>query len=183
MSSRKIEDLHPEAQIAFLKFESILEANKLQFVRACTYRSDQEQQKLYNQGRTTLGPKITYARPGESKHNNTLSGKPASLAADYCPLINGKLADRKTDEELRLWRIMAQAANQVGLIWGGDWKEPKTDFTHFEYPLITNKKPQPEKPNLETELAERLKRIDAQLEKIGLAVDQMQAAFNKMTGA
>lgn len=183
MSSRKIEDLHPQAQTAFLKFESILEANKLQFVRACTYRSDQEQQKLYDQGRTTPGPIVTNAKPGQSRHNNKIGDKPASLAADYYPLINGKLADRKTDEELRLWRIMAQAANQVGLTWGGDWKEPKTDFPHFEYPLITNQKQQTERQDTVRALILKLEGAQAQIEKAELAIAETQAALSKMIGA
>jgi peptidoglycan L-alanyl-D-glutamate endopeptidase CwlK len=182
MSSRRIEDLHPQAQTAFLKFESILEANKVQYVRACTYRDDKEQQDLYNQGRTAPGKIVTHAKPGQSKHNFKIGDKPASLAADYYPLINGKLADRKTQQERDLWAILAAAADKTGLTWGGNWPEPKTDFPHFEYPLITNPKPEPTQAEVITALIATLENGKAQLEKIENAIGHALAVLNKMKG-
>lgn len=135
MSSRKIEDIHPAARPAFVAMEGELNRKGIAFVRACTYRSPQEQEELYAQGRTKQGRIVTHARAGQSKHNFQADGKPASLAADYYPLINGKLADRKTKQELDLWMQLAEAGERHGLIWGGRWQEPKTDFPHFEFQI------------------------------------------------
>jgi peptidoglycan L-alanyl-D-glutamate endopeptidase CwlK len=135
MASRSLEDLHPEARVAFMTFEKILLTRGLNFVRACTYRSPAEQNELYAQGRTKAGAKVTWAKGGQSKHNNELNGRPASLAGDYYPLVNGKLADNKTAEERYLWNEFASAAHEAGLEWGGNWKGGKADYPHFQYNL------------------------------------------------
>jgi peptidoglycan L-alanyl-D-glutamate endopeptidase CwlK len=36
----------------------------------CTYRSNEEQNRLYSQGRTTPGKIVTNAKAGQSKHNS-----------------------------------------------------------------------------------------------------------------
>lgn len=51
----------------------------------CGYRSPEEQDKLYAQGRKAKGKIVTHARAGESFHNY-------GRAIDYVPLINGKVA-------------------------------------------------------------------------------------------
>lgn len=135
MSSRKLADCSVEAAASFAEFELMLKAAGIEFVRACTYRSREEQAKLYAQGRTAPGKIATHAQPGESRHNDVRHGQPASNAADYYPLINGKLAGDETDEELLLWSRMGSYALSCGLIWGGKWKKKKIDRPHFELPI------------------------------------------------
>ena len=132
MASRQLKDMHPAVLPAYLEFEEEMKRCGIDFVRACTYRSPEEQNELYAQGRTKPGRKVTWVTGGGSKHNYQLDGEPASLAADYYPLINGKLANNKTKEELNQWYEMAKIAEELGISWGGRWKGGKVDFPHFE---------------------------------------------------
>lgn len=85
MPSRKLEDLHPTLQPIVGKFLERCEAAGLNILITCTYRSSAEQDALYAQGRTKPGAKVTHARGGQSRHNDTLDGKPASTAFDIVP--------------------------------------------------------------------------------------------------
>lgn len=136
MSSRKIDDCSIKMQAALMEFELQLQGAGISFVRACTYRSNDEQQALYDQGRKKPGYIVTWAMPGQSPHNDTEDGKPASNAADYYPLINGKLAGDRTDVELALWAKMGQIATACGLEWGGNWTARKKDKPHFQLPWM-----------------------------------------------
>ena len=52
-----------------------------------TYRSNMEQDQLYAQGRNGApGSIVTYVKGGQSDHNYTIDGKPASLAFDAAPI-------------------------------------------------------------------------------------------------
>src|SRR3989304_316651 len=72
MASRKIEDLTTPLQKAWgdglaewhQKYPDLAEP-----FLTCTYRSPAEQAQLYAQGRTKPGKIVTYAKPGQSKHN------------------------------------------------------------------------------------------------------------------
>ena len=75
----------------------------------CGYRSVEEQNRLYAQGRTAPGRIVTNARGGASWHNY-------GLAADYAFVAGGQLAWSGP------WRIFGRIARECGLEWGGDWK-------------------------------------------------------------
>lgn len=78
------------------------------------YRSNKEQQALYNQGRTTPGNIVTNARPGQSLHNY-------GLAIDYFLVSNdGSKALWTVNDK---WRRVATIAKSLGFEWGGDWKD------------------------------------------------------------
>jgi len=109
-----------------------LRGNHIEFVRACTYRSDREQAELFAQGRTKPGRIVTHASAGQSMHNDNHGGHPASNAADYYPIDHGKLMDNKTDTELAVWNRLGEIAEACGLEWGGRWKAPKTDMPHVQ---------------------------------------------------
>lgn len=130
MSSRKLEHMHHAHVKRFIEFETRMTLAGLFFVRACTYRSDAEQAQLYARGRTQKGQIVTWLRAGQSKHNHTIKGVPASLAADYYPLWNGKLATNNSPEEMQLWNTMGECARKAGLNWGGDWQNK--DKPHVE---------------------------------------------------
>jgi peptidoglycan L-alanyl-D-glutamate endopeptidase CwlK len=145
MASRKLEDTSIEAMCTFTEFEMQLNGKGIQFVRACTYRSSEEQNDLYAQGRMKPGRIVTWARGGQSPHNKTrpsgernIYGKnreiPASSAADYYPLLNGKLCNNDSDEEKTLWEQMGRIGRECGLEWGGDWTNGKRDMPHFQMP-------------------------------------------------
>jgi peptidoglycan L-alanyl-D-glutamate endopeptidase CwlK len=112
----------------------------------CTYRSAEEQDKLYAQGRTAPGRKVTNARAGKSKHNAVdTHGKPAAEAFDIVPLRNGKaiwgtsgngIDDDPTDDDkddLELWQRIGAHGVSVGLEWAGNWTSFR-EFPHFQNP-------------------------------------------------
>lgn len=132
MSSRKLCDCSIPMQAALAEFELALTGARISFVRACTYRSNAEQAELYASGRTKPGLIVTHALPGQSLHNDELSGVPASNAADYYPLVHGKLCGDSTDAELVLWDRLGDIAEKCGLEWGGNWPWPKRDRPHVQ---------------------------------------------------
>ncbi len=135
MASRDLNDLHPKMQALAIKFLEKCHAQGLEVMIYCTYRSNTEQDLLYAQGRTTNGPIVTYAKAGQSKHNFTVNGKPASLAFDGVPLRNGKpVWNKKTDEDYALWQKYGRIAKSVGLEWAGDWKRFK-EYAHCQISL------------------------------------------------
>lgn len=109
----------------------------------CTWRSNSEQEELYAQGRTKPGRILTNAKPGQSKHNFTLAGRPAAKAFDVVPLRHGKpvwgtggngIDDDTTDDDkddLELWQRVGNIGESVGLEWAGRWKNMR-EFPHFQ---------------------------------------------------
>jgi peptidoglycan LD-endopeptidase CwlK len=132
MPSRKLEDCSVQMLACLVEFEAQLTGKGIAFVRACTYRSPAEQEDLYALGRTRPGLIVTHARAYQSLHNDEKDGLPASNAADYYPLMHGKLAGDKTDAELELWKILGETAVQCGLDWGGSWLGAKRDRPHVQ---------------------------------------------------
>ncbi|MBB6462178.1 M15 family metallopeptidase [Flammeovirga kamogawensis] len=73
------------------------------------FRSFTEQEKLFNQGRTTKGGIVTNAIPGLSYHNY-------GWAVDVCEYKNGKPYWNSKN-----WGIIGDFGKKQGLVWGGDW--------------------------------------------------------------
>lgn len=86
------------------------------------YRSNAEQQKLYNQGRTTPGNIVTNARPGQSVHNY-------GLAIDFFLVSDdGNTALWTVNDK---WKRVAAIGKSMGFQWGGDWKS-FPDYPHLD---------------------------------------------------
>lgn len=88
------------------------------------FRSYEEQAALYFQGRTSPGPRVTNARPGQSLHNFGLA----------CDLVRDGVLDRRglqPDYRPESYEILGVCAAQVGLEWGGGWK--LKDFPHVQF--------------------------------------------------
>lgn len=83
------------------------------------FRSRDEQDRLYKQGRETPGPIVTNAKPGYSWHNY-------GLAFDVALLKDGK---RTWPEDRSLWERVGALGTSLGLKWGGSFG----DLPHFEY--------------------------------------------------
>jgi peptidoglycan L-alanyl-D-glutamate endopeptidase CwlK len=81
-------------------------------------RSFREQDRLYAQGRTTAGPKVTSARAGESVHNY-------GHAFDI-----GVFEGREYLGSGRKYDQVGVLGQEIGLHWGGTWRKP--DRPHFE---------------------------------------------------
>jgi len=143
MPSRNINDCHPSLQHMIHDFLGECRMKHIDVLITCTYRSQQEQDALYEQGRTTPGRIVTWTRV--SQHCATMSdGSPGSRAFDVVPLRHGVLvwgthgngldndpSDDETDD-LELWERVGQIGRSVGLEWGGDWPDDKTDRPHFQ---------------------------------------------------
>lgn len=132
IDSRKLDLLSVPMLACVMEFEAQLKGHGIKFVRSCTYRDNEAQDALYALGRTKPGRVVTWARGGQSLHNDTQDGQPASNAADYYPLVFGKLAGTATDDDLALWAKMGQIATACGLEWGGNWPAGKVDRPHVQ---------------------------------------------------
>jgi peptidoglycan LD-endopeptidase CwlK len=83
------------------------------------FRSVEEQNLLYEQGRTTEGSIVTNAKGGESLHN-------FGLAVDFA--LKTKSGEIIWDMEfdgngngLADWMEVVEVAKELGFEWGGDW--------------------------------------------------------------
>jgi peptidoglycan L-alanyl-D-glutamate endopeptidase CwlK len=85
-----------------------------------TLRTFEEQDLLYQKGRTRPGPKVTNAKAGASLHNY-------GLALDFCNQVNGKLI-WKVDKN---WLTVIDIFKSYGFSSGNDWKSFK-DAPHLE---------------------------------------------------
>lgn len=83
-----------------------------------TFRSSEEQDKLYAQGRTTPGSIVTNAKGGESAHN-------FGVAFDVVFVNEGYDGP---------WDLVGKFGKLLGFTWGGDWKK-FVDRPHFEFLL------------------------------------------------
>ena len=84
-----------------------------------TYRSQDRQDWLYEQGRTRPGPVVTWTK--HSKHTER-------IAADCIPLDErGRLI---WDSKRPQWQQWGSIVEEAGLVWGGRWA--KADFVHVQ---------------------------------------------------
>lgn len=149
MASREIRDLSPAMQVLYNKFfdrcRRDIELQKLgvSVLLTCTYRSDDEQDRLYAQGRTTPGAIVTRAKGGQSKHNvRTPQGNPSAEAFDVVPLLHGKPIwstkdDPATPEhEDQIWQMVGAHGVAVGLKWYGTPGSAFQEYPHFQNPAV-----------------------------------------------
>jgi peptidoglycan L-alanyl-D-glutamate endopeptidase CwlK len=130
MASRRIEDLHPILRPLAVQFIADCVAEGIRVIITCTYRSPEEQDELYAQGRTKPGRKVTNAKAGQSEHNTQLNGTPAARAFDIA--IKDSTGKLNWDAHHRHWKRAGEIGKALGLVWGGDWKI--RDLPHFELP-------------------------------------------------
>jgi len=122
VSDRRINTLHPilrEDARAFIN-EAAKQGIKLRVTSAL--RTFEEQQAIYNQGRTTPGRIVSNARPGTSYHNY-------GLAIDVVEIKDGKAL-----WENPRWDLIGEIGKSFGFSWGGDFRSFK-DRPHFEKPF------------------------------------------------
>ncbi len=129
MASRKITDLHPSLQPICNEFLLRAEDEGVDVLITCTYRSNEEQEALYAQGRTVAGARVTNARGGQSSHNFKLNGKPAAKAFDVVPLVNGK---PMWDAKHPSWQALGKIGVELGLDWYGLPDAKFRESPHFQ---------------------------------------------------
>ncbi|MDG5471850.1 M15 family metallopeptidase [Jeotgalibacillus sp. ET6] len=93
------------------------------------FRSVEEQDALYERGRSQEGNIVTNARGGESYHNY-------GLAIDFAIRTSEESVVWDMDydgnnNERSDWMEVVEIAKDLGFSWGGDWHGFK-DYPHFE---------------------------------------------------
>jgi peptidoglycan LD-endopeptidase CwlK len=123
------QDLHPVVQ----KNKDILiqqAADKgIRVMITDGFRSFQDQDQLYDRGRTVDGQIVTHAKGGESYHNFGLAVDFALLTPDEKAIWDTEYdgnGNGKSD-----WIEVVGMAKELGFEWGGDWKHFK-DYPHLE---------------------------------------------------
>ena len=123
------EGLHP---IVAEKSEELIRLSEQQGINIVItdgYRSIEEQNQIYQQGRSDEGSVVTYAKGGQSYHN-------FGLAIDFAlALPDGSVSwdmsydgngNGKSD-----WHEVAAIGKELGFEWGGDWRNFK-DYPHLQ---------------------------------------------------
>lgn len=124
--SRDKKDLHSELVSAYEKaadkFRELYPTDPQPFL-TYTHRSDEEQNKLYAQGRTEKGQIVTNAKAGESPHNYL-----PSFAFDIAFITGG----RKLSWDKKLFKKFSVIIKEINpsIEWGGDWRF--SDPPHFQ---------------------------------------------------
>jgi peptidoglycan L-alanyl-D-glutamate endopeptidase CwlK len=113
---RDINELTPKAQKACRMFLEECKHQGLNVLVTETYRSQERQNYLYEQGRTRKGKKVTWTK--NSRHTSR-------RAWDICQNIKGQEYSNTT-----FFRMCGKIAKSMGITWGGDWSTP--DMPHFE---------------------------------------------------
>ena len=122
INSRNINDLLPNVQVRVEKFIELCDEEGIDLLITSTYRDNESQEALYEQGRTRPGKIVTNAKPGESWHNYR-------CAIDIVPLVNGK---PNWDGSDPIWERIGELGEQAGLEWAGRWRTFK-ELAHFQY--------------------------------------------------
>lgn len=118
--SRDRTQLHPEVQAALLKLEAECKRQELKVLFTDCFRTQAEQQSLYDQGRTKPGSVVTNVRFPDSAHN-------WGVAVDFCQNIRGHEYD-----DAAFFKNVGTIAKKFGFTWGGDWTG-FVDRPHLEY--------------------------------------------------
>lgn len=127
-SLKKLEGLHPNLQKFF---RELIKISPYDFSITQGVRTAEEQNKLYQQGRTTPGKIVTNCDGYKLKSNHQTKSDGLGHAGDIAVLVNNKITwEEKYYKEVAMSaRILMQKYN---IEWGGDWKNFK-DLPHFEY--------------------------------------------------
>lgn len=113
---RGTKQLTAQAQKACALFLEECKKQGLNVLITETYRSQERQNYLYQQGRTRPGQVVTWTR--NSRHTNR-------RAWDICKNVKGQEYNDHT-----FFRKCGDIAKSLGITWGGTWSTP--DTVHFE---------------------------------------------------
>jgi len=117
----KLKLLKPKVKKLALALQKKAQAEGINLIFTCGFRSIAEQNQLYARGRTVPGKIVTIARGGDSLHNY-------GVAFDICPVIGGKAIWN----DLKLFNRIGKIGQELGLEWGGAWSG-FVDRPHFQY--------------------------------------------------
>ena len=129
MASRRLIDLHPKLKPLCEQFLAKAEIKLIDVLITCTYRSNDEQDLLYAQGRTAPGRIVTRARGGQSAHNFTIGNIPAAKAFDVVPMIAGRCM---WNDDHPAWDELGKIGMELGLDWYGAPESKFFEMAHFQ---------------------------------------------------
>jgi peptidoglycan L-alanyl-D-glutamate endopeptidase CwlK len=124
-SSKAFTSLNPYVASLGRQFLNLCSTNGLTVTIIIAFRSWNDQDATYSEGRTAPGTIVTDAEGGDSYHN-------WGLAFDCAPVVNGAVAWDNTDAFVK----MGNLGQKVGLEWGGNWTTFSisiVDMPHFQY--------------------------------------------------
>ncbi len=154
---RDISELTPSAQTACRNFLNQCRQSGLKVRITETYRSQERQDYLYEQGRTRSGKIVTWTH--RSRHTSR-------RAWDICKDVKG---EEYTDSNF--FAMCGEIAKKLGITWGGTWKQ--ADTPHFEIP--ENREPKKEDDTIDTEkFKEELDSIKNTLDKLGDRITNLE---------
>ena len=93
------------------------------------FRSMEDQDALYEKGRSAAGSIVTHARGGESFHNFGLAIDFAIKTPSESVIWDMQYDGNKNG--LADWNEVVEIAKTLGFEWGGDWAQFK-DYAHLE---------------------------------------------------
>lgn len=114
--------LDPKLQPLCAEFLRKCSENSIDARVTITYRSPAEQQAL-------IDKKITTVSPGKDKHCCEIDGQPASQAFDFAIYKNNNYVTNGTDP---LYTQAGKIAQDLGLVWGGNFVHPRPDYDHIQ---------------------------------------------------
>lgn len=118
---RDINLLHPELKTKAEKLIELAKGKGINIIISQTWRTKEEQDALYAQGRTAPGNIVTNVKYPNSLHC-------WGLAFDIAVIIGGK-----ANWDPRHYDIVGPLGESLGLEWGGRWKS-LVDRPHFQLP-------------------------------------------------
>jgi D-alanyl-D-alanine dipeptidase len=124
-STDQINTLHPKLRaIALQAYNEAVQATPKGVHPIITqgYRTFEESDKLYQQGRTTPGEIVSNAKAGQSWHNY-------GLAIDIALVIDGKTI---WDQHNPNWMTVVNIFKSHNFTWGGDFPGSFKDYPHLE---------------------------------------------------
>jgi hypothetical protein len=139
MTSRNLQHLHAAVREAFLSAKLEWEEKNKEYVvnPSCTYRSPDEQLRLFKQGREQqpdgswklVDPK-QWKTDKDGYKNKSLHNYMPSLAVDvfFVRRDNPRVADWSAELFNSFAEVMKSKSS--GISWGGDWK--RKDRPHFQ---------------------------------------------------
>ena len=124
-TSIELNSLNPRVAAMARKFLELTKKNNMDVRIITAFRSWDEEDKLYAQGRWAPGQIVTNARGGDSYHN-------WGLAFDAAPFEQGKMTN-----DVAKFKQMGALGEQAGLKWGGTFRA-LVDYPHFQYTFGLN---------------------------------------------
>lgn len=119
--------VHPDLVAKVLKVLKAMEALGFPMMVTSGLRTAEEQARLYAQGRTAPGKKVTNVDGVRKKSNHQAREDGFGHAVDCAFVVDGK----PSWNERLPWAAYGACAKALGLTWGGDWRSLR-DMPHLE---------------------------------------------------